>query len=82
MRRRGAPSWICGPPVRTAIYPQALAALADSGCDDASLTVQFSYVPEANFPLLPARALEEGMYRIAQEALANACRRPRRDMLT
>ncbi len=59
-------------PLQNRDLPQALAALADSGCDDASLTVQFSYVPEANFPFLPAR-LEEGMYRIAQEALANAC---------
>lgn len=59
-------------PLQNRTLPEALASLAHSSCDTTILDVQFSYSPEHNFPTLPAR-LEEGIYRIAQEALANAC---------
>src|SRR5205807_3360497 len=56
--------------------PEALAALARHGCNDPTVAVEYSYSPVNNFPVLPAR-LEEGIYRIAQEALANACNHAR-----
>jgi two-component system NarL family sensor kinase len=60
-------------PLQNRSLPEALSALAGGGCDAGSTAVRFSYFPETGFPLfLPAR-LEEGIYRIAQEALANAC---------
>jgi two-component system, NarL family, sensor kinase len=59
-------------PLQNRTLPEALGALAAGSCDDASTTVLFSCFPASAFPLLPAR-LEEGIYRIAQEALANAC---------
>src|SRR5712691_1870451 len=40
--------------------------------------IHYSYSPEPDFPPLPAR-LEVGIYRIAQEALANACRHAQAD---
>src|SRR5579859_108641 len=52
--------------------PEALAALVHQSRSDSTVDVQFSYSPESGFPILPAR-LEEGIYRIAQEALVNAC---------
>src|SRR6202165_300342 len=59
-------------PLQNHTLPEALASLARSSCDTTTLDLQFSYSPEHNFPNLPAR-LEEGIYRIVQEALANAC---------
>src|SRR5437764_11522587 len=59
-------------PLQNRTLPEALASLARSSCDTTTQDVEFSYSPEHNFPNLPAR-LEEGIYRIAQEALANAC---------
>jgi two-component system NarL family sensor kinase len=61
-------------PLQNRNLPEALTALASGRCDGDATSVQFSYFPENAFPpFLPAR-LEEGIYRIAQEALANACR--------
>src|SRR6266567_2418450 len=60
-------------PLQDRTLPEALAILARQGCDESSATVQYSYSPPTDFPALPAR-LEAGMYRIAQEALANACK--------
>ncbi|GAC1350862.1 MAG: hypothetical protein NVSMB27_37470 [Ktedonobacteraceae bacterium] len=40
--------------------------------------IYYSFSPEPDFPPLPAR-LEVGIYRIAQEALANACRHAQAD---
>ncbi|GAC1632620.1 MAG: two-component system sensor histidine kinase CasK [Ktedonobacteraceae bacterium] len=60
-------------PLQDHTLPEALAALAQHSCDDRSLQVEFTYSPVANFPMLAAR-LEEGMYRIVQEALVNACK--------
>ncbi|HEX3643812.1 MAG TPA: GAF domain-containing sensor histidine kinase [Ktedonobacteraceae bacterium] len=48
--------------------PEALAALATT---EISPSVDYSYTPAQDFPALPAR-VEIGLYRIAQEALANA----------
>src|SRR5205823_1051933 len=47
--------------------------LAQNSCTDPSVDVHYSFSPENDFPGLPVR-LEEGIYRIAQEALANACK--------
>ena len=63
-------------PLQDRTLPEALAILARQGCDESSATVQYSYSPPTDFPALPAR-LEAGMYRIAQEALANACKHAR-----
>src|SRR5438876_9089797 len=51
---------------------EALAALVQEGCEERSAQVEFAYTPVHNFPVLSPR-LEESLYRIAQEALANAC---------
>lgn len=55
-------------PLQDSTLPEALAALAQDGCG-----AEFVCVPAADFPALPAR-LEAGLYRIAQEAVTNACK--------
>ena len=60
-------------PLQDRTLPEALAVLARQGCDESAAVVHYSYSPPTDFPALPAR-LEAGMYRIAQEALANACK--------
>ena len=60
-------------PLQNRTLPQALAALAQQDCEGAELTVQFSCPPDLTFPQHSTR-LEVGIYRIAQEALANACK--------
>src|SRR6266566_4570481 len=57
-------------PLQNRTLPEALAALAQHSCTDPTVDVQYSFSPADDFPVLPAR-LEEGIYRIAQEALAN-----------
>jgi two-component system NarL family sensor kinase len=69
-------------PLQDHVLPEALAALAfgergqnatrqqQSGVEEVP-RVQYGYTPTHNFPALPAR-IEAGLYRIAQEALANA----------
>src|SRR2546425_754261 len=63
-------------PLQNRTLPEALAALAQHSCTDPTVDVQYSYSPAPAFPTLPAR-LEEGIYRIAQEALTNACKHAR-----
>lgn len=58
-------------PLQNHTLPEALAALVQQSRHNTAVDVQFSYSPETGFPALPPR-LEEGIYRIAQEALANA----------
>jgi two-component system NarL family sensor kinase len=62
-------------PLQKHTLPEALAALCRRGCegDGGPLEVQFSYAPVDGFPTLPTR-VEASIYRIAQEALANACK--------
>ncbi len=60
-------------PLQDRTLPEALAALVQQGCGGDSVEVQYSYSPSTDFPVLPTR-LEAGMYRIVQEALANACK--------
>lgn len=62
-------------PLQNHTLPEALTDLAQHPADDCAVTVQFSYspAPPDAFPALPPR-LEAGIYRIAQEALVNACR--------
>ncbi|GAC1519060.1 MAG: hypothetical protein NVS3B14_21330 [Ktedonobacteraceae bacterium] len=50
--------------------PEALATLAREMAQE-TIEIAFHYTPSANFPVLPQR-LETAIYRIAQEALANA----------
>src|SRR6266446_7164222 len=57
-------------PLQNRTLPEALAALAQHSCTDPTVDMQYSYSPAGDFPALTAR-LEEGIYRIAQEALAN-----------
>ena len=59
-------------PLQNRTLPEALANLVQHSCDDSAVQVQFSYIPIAGPHNLPTR-LEEGVYRIVQEALANAC---------
>ena len=69
-------------PLQDHTLPEALAVLAfgESGLGttqklqggvEGTPMVQYGYAPTHNFPALPAR-IEVGLYRIAQEALANA----------
>jgi two-component system NarL family sensor kinase len=60
-------------PLQDRTLPEALAALVQQGCGGDAIEVQYSYSPSIDFPMLPTR-LEAGMYRIAQEALANICK--------
>ena len=63
-------------PLQNRTLPEALAALAQRSCDELALPIQFSCLPERAFPQLSTR-LEAGIYPIAQEALANACKHAR-----
>src|SRR5258708_39090169 len=64
-------------PLQEHTLPEALAALVEqSGISEEERKFHapimlYNYAPVANFPALPAR-IEAGLYRIAQEALANA----------
>jgi two-component system NarL family sensor kinase len=58
-------------PLQDRTLPEALAALVQNGRDEAAVDIHYTYSPAPNFPILPTR-LEAGIYRIAQEALANA----------
>ncbi len=60
-------------PLQNRTLPEALAVLAQQACDENSVGVQYCCSPAEDFPPLPTR-LEMGVYRIAQEALANACK--------
>ncbi len=60
-------------PLQRHTLPEALAMLAQRGCEGAAVDMQFSYSPEDHFPTLPTR-IEVSIYRIAQEALTNACK--------
>jgi len=59
-------------PLQNRTLPEALADLVQHSCADRAADVQFSYTPESRLHSLPTR-LEEGLYRVAQEALLNAC---------
>jgi two-component system, NarL family, sensor kinase len=52
--------------------PEALATLAREMAQE-RVEIEFHYAPTANFPVLQQR-VETAVYRIAQEALANACK--------
>ena len=60
-------------PLQDRTLHEALSVLAQQACDDASVEVQYHCSPTEDFPPLPTR-IEMGVYRIAQEALANACK--------
>src|SRR6266567_4030263 len=60
-------------PLQDHTLTEALATLVQHGCDAASSEVHYRCSPATDFPILPSR-LEVGVYRIAQEALANACK--------
>lgn len=65
-------------PLQDRTLPEALAALTISSDpagqqEHGKPRIHFVYMPAPNFPALPAR-IEVGLYRIAQEALANAQR--------
>src|SRR6266446_10681435 len=57
-------------PLQNRTFPQALAALAQESARE-GIEIEYRYAPVADFPVLSPR-LESGLYRIAQEALANA----------
>ena len=59
-------------PLQNRTLSEAIEDLVQHGCDDSAVNVQISSMPEARVRSLPTR-LEEGVYRIVQEALANAC---------
>ena len=52
--------------------PEALATLAHDMVQE-TIEIEFHYAPTANFPTLQQR-VETAIYRIAQEALTNACK--------
>lgn len=64
-------------PLQGRTLPAALAALASSenNEDDENradaATIHYTYTPVLHYPVLPAR-VESGLYRVAQEAIANA----------
>lgn len=58
-------------PLQNHTLPEALATLVQHRNDTGGVDLQYSYQP-LHFPSLPTRQ-EAGLYRIAQEALANAC---------
>src|SRR5713101_6782083 len=60
-------------PLQDRTLHEALSVLAQQACDEASVEVQYNCSPTEDFPPLPTR-IEMGVYRIAQEALANACK--------
>jgi two-component system NarL family sensor kinase len=60
-------------PLQNRTLPQALATLVQRSSESTGIEIHYSYSPEPDFLPLSAR-LEVGIYRIAQEALANACR--------
>ncbi len=60
-------------PLQDRTLHEALSVLAQQACDDVSVEVQYHCSPTEDFPALPTR-IEMGVYRIAQEALANACK--------
>jgi two-component system NarL family sensor kinase len=59
-------------PLQKYSLPEALAALVQHGCDGAAVDMQYVFSPVNDFPTMPTR-VEASIYRIAQEALANAC---------
>ena len=60
-------------PLQNRTLPEALAVLAQQACEENSVEVHYCCSPAEDFPPLPTR-LEMGVYRIVQEALANACK--------
>lgn len=61
-------------PLQKHTLSEALEALAQRACDGSSaVEVQYVYSPSTHFPMMPTR-VEASIYRIAQEALANACK--------
>jgi two-component system, NarL family, sensor kinase len=62
-------------PLQAHTLSEALATLAQRGCDGLAspAEVQFACSPAEDFPILPTR-VEASIYRIAQEALTNACK--------
>lgn len=57
--------------LRNRTLPEALATLVHDTAAQETIEIEFDYAPTANFPTLPQR-VETAIYRIAQEALANA----------
>lgn len=57
--------------LRNRTLPEALATLAHDTAAQETTQIEFVYAPTTNFPTLPQR-VETALYRIAQEALANA----------
>jgi two-component system NarL family sensor kinase len=58
-------------PLQDHTLPEALAALVQTGREETRAEIEYDYSPSADFPTLETR-LEAGIYRITQEALANA----------
>jgi two-component system, NarL family, sensor kinase len=65
-------------PLQNRSLAEALAELAQSS---EGPEITYSVQPELRFPALPAR-VEAGLYRIAQEALANACKHAAASIIT
>src|SRR5579859_1043175 len=57
-------------PLQNRTLPEALAALARESAQE-GIEIEYRYAPVDDFPVLSPR-LESGLYRVAQEALANA----------
>lgn len=58
-------------PLQDHTLPEALAALVQAGREETRAEIEYTCSPATDFPTLATR-LEAGIYRIAQEALANA----------
>ena len=58
-------------PLQDRTLPEALAALVQHRRDESGVVIDYTYSPDPDFPVLHTR-LEAGIYRIAQEGLANA----------